>query len=77
MPGELRVIVDPGGALDLITALCERWSPYNADVAIQRFRSLMMECGRAKYKVTNLLEKVEKRISWSVGRGCLIRAGLL
>jgi len=67
VPGELRVIVDPGGALDLITALCERWSPYNADIAIQRFRNLMMECGRAKYKVTNLLEKVEKRISWSLG----------
>jgi hypothetical protein len=67
LPGELRVLIDHGGALDLIAAMCERWSPYNADIAIQRFRGLMMECGRAKSRATNLLEKVEKKTSWSLG----------
>lgn len=43
IPRELRVIVDPYGALDLKQALSERWSPYNADHAIRNFRKLMMK----------------------------------
>jgi hypothetical protein len=59
---ELRVIVDPDGALDLISALSDRWSPYNADAAIHRFRSLMLACAR-----TNLFERAEKKVAWSLG----------
>ncbi len=44
IPNELRVIADPGGALDLKAALTYRWSPYNADHAIQRFRRLLLDC---------------------------------
>ncbi|MEO0425636.1 MAG: sulfotransferase [Pseudomonadota bacterium] len=40
VPHEMRLIVDPGGALDLIDALSHRWSPYSADLAIHRFRDL-------------------------------------
>jgi hypothetical protein len=67
IPVELRVIADPGGALDLIQAVSDSWSPYNADVALQRFRSLMIECGRARFRVTNFIQKVEKKIFWSLG----------
>jgi hypothetical protein len=67
LPVELRVIVDPGGALDLIAALSDRWSPYNADAAIQRFRDLMLDCARSRFKPTNILQKVEKRLLWSLG----------
>lgn len=41
IPGEIRVIVDPGGALDLLSALTENWSPYAADYAIRHFRNLL------------------------------------
>lgn len=47
MPFELRLIVDPGGALDLLSALTDRWSPYNADIAIHRFRRLALACASA------------------------------
>ena len=44
IPGELRIIIDPGGALDLLAALSWGWSPYAADHAIHRFRDLLAAC---------------------------------
>lgn len=41
IPTELRVIVDPDGALDLHRTLTSRWSPYNGDIAVQRFADLL------------------------------------
>lgn len=61
LPGELRVITDPGGALELIGALSERWSPYNADMAIQRFRRMILDSNRGRSELALTAEKVEKR----------------
>lgn len=44
VPGELRIIIDPEGALDLFSALTDTWSPYAADHAISRFRGLLNSC---------------------------------
>lgn len=57
IPVELRVIIDPRGALDLKLALTQRWSPYSADFAIQSFRRLMLEC-----ESTNILRKSEIKL---------------
>jgi hypothetical protein len=64
---ELRVIVDPGGALDLIASLSDRWSPYNADIAIQRFRDLLLQSGRARNRLSIIVEKSEKNIFRKLG----------
>ena len=64
---EIRVIVDPDGALGLIDALSDRWSPYNADTALHRFKILMRECGRANHSHSIFLEKAERKIFRSVG----------
>ena len=64
---EIRVIVDPDGVLDLINALSDRWSPYNTDIAIHRFKTLMRECGRAKSSHSIFLEKAERKIFRSIG----------
>lgn len=61
LPGELRVLTDPGGALELVTALSDRWSPYNADMAIQRFRTMVLESSRGQSELAVTAEKVEKR----------------
>lgn len=67
LPDELRVIVDPNGALELISLLTERWSPYNADIAIHRFLDMLEKCGRARTNTTIIAEKVEKNIFRSLG----------
>lgn len=54
MPFEVRLIVDPGGALDLVNALSDSWSPYNADIAIQRFRQLALDCAHTSILVRGL-----------------------
>jgi hypothetical protein len=64
---ELRIIVDPGGALDLIDALSDRWSPYNADAALHSFSELMHKCGRSRLKMSITLEKMERRIFRKIG----------
>lgn len=43
-PRELRVIADPDGAIDLMSALTSDWTPYKADKAIHRFLRLMQLC---------------------------------
>jgi hypothetical protein len=45
-PFELRLNVDPGGLLDLKTALVDHWSPYAADIALTRFAELMSDMRR-------------------------------
>ena len=45
-PFELRLNVDPGGLLDLKTALVDHWSPYAADIALNRFSDLMSDMRR-------------------------------
>jgi hypothetical protein len=42
---ELRLIIDPDGALDLIQGLSTRWSPAMADSVIQRFETFVKEVG--------------------------------
>lgn len=49
LPIELRMIIDPDGVLDLISALSDDWSPYKADVAIHRFRQLAMDCASTSF----------------------------
>lgn len=61
LPGELRVMTDPGGALELVSALSDRWSPYNADMAIQRFQRMVHEASRGQSELTVTAEKIEKR----------------
>ncbi len=41
VPRELRIIVDPDGALDVVMALSKLWSPYRADKVLNRFRHLL------------------------------------
>lgn len=39
--GEVRILTDPGGLLDLYDALARRWTPFRADAAIERFYDLV------------------------------------
>jgi hypothetical protein len=62
LPVELRVLVDPDGAIDLVSALSDQWSPYHADAALQKFRCLMLACGRPNSTLLVLAEKIEKML---------------
>ena len=44
---ELRFLIDPGGALDLVRSLSDRWTPYDADAAIHRFRLILRRAGKS------------------------------
>lgn len=61
-PTELRAIVDPGGALDLMHKLTDGWSPYAGDLSLQRFRELMLRVGS-----TNLAKKTIVRLAQRLG----------
>lgn len=50
LPSELRLIVDPDGALDLLTALSTRWSPYRADQALRRFFRLVSNASSPRWR---------------------------
>ncbi|MBN2406653.1 MAG: sulfotransferase [Elusimicrobia bacterium] len=39
---ELRIFTDPDGIMSLESALIDNWSPYQSDVAIKRFRKLVI-----------------------------------
>jgi hypothetical protein len=67
LPRELRVIVDPDGAIDLMYALSERWSPYAADKAVFRFFR-MLEHSEAERPVTEKLGKLFKKLGMSPPR---------
>jgi hypothetical protein len=41
--GELRIITDPDGLLDLFSVLTDRWEPFRADAAIHRFLEVAIE----------------------------------
>lgn len=54
-PTELRFLSDNDGLFDLLTHLSEQWNPFNASLAIHRFRQLLLDrlwkrsaCQRAK-----------------------------
>jgi sulfotransferase family protein len=64
---ELRIIVDPGGALDLVMTLCERWSPHGADLAIHEFRRIVLDSARARTSLGITLQKVEKNLFRKIG----------
>lgn len=49
MPGELRIVCDPDGILDLHDALTDGWDPYRGDVALERFKVLMENVGPKPY----------------------------
>jgi hypothetical protein len=44
---ELHLVSDPGGALDLVLALSDRWSPFQADAALKQFRTLVRQCAHS------------------------------
>lgn len=64
---ELRIITDPDGALSLEDALTQNWSPYNGDIAIQRFRRLVMDCCRGRSNYAVMVEKAEKNLFRRLG----------
>lgn len=62
IPTELRILVDPGGALDLVDALSTNWSPYDGDVALHRFEDLVRAA-----ESTNLVKKAWVRVANRLG----------
>jgi hypothetical protein len=63
-PFELRLNVDPGGLLDLKSAMVDHWSPYAADIALNRFSELMSDMKR-KNRWTFLQNRVLGRFGIS------------
>ncbi|WP_422026148.1 sulfotransferase family protein [Roseovarius sp.] len=53
---ELRIIVDPDGVIDLASSLDENWSPYKADIALHRFRTLL-----SRVKKTNIAKRALRK----------------
>lgn len=62
LPCELRVIIDPDGALDLVSDLTDRWSPYHADLALHKFRQLLLDGFRARSKAAVFVGKIERSL---------------
>lgn len=44
-PGELRLVTDPGGLLDLAEDISTRWDPYRADAALHRWTDIRTAVG--------------------------------
>jgi hypothetical protein len=63
IPNELRIIIDPDGILDLLSALTERWSVNRADVAIDRFDRLISKCCKASF-VLHIIRRLESHKNW-------------
>lgn len=42
-PGEIRFLTDRDGLFDLISHFTDQWNPFNASLAIHRFRHLLLE----------------------------------
>jgi hypothetical protein len=59
-PTELRIHIDPGGALDLVHALTDNWSPYQGDIAIQRFIRLMHDTADATPSMQKLAAGMQR-----------------
>jgi len=64
LPLELRIIVDPDGAVDLVSALSERWSPYRADRALFRFQHLLELSAKSNFP-QKLIADVLRRVGIS------------
>lgn len=60
---ELRVLIDPDGALDLVSALVGRWSPNRADTAIRRFENLLRQCEEVT-GASRMLKRLEQNRRW-------------
>lgn len=71
---ELRIIIDPGGALDLMSALTDRWSPFAADRAVHDFKRLIDLCARAVPAHRPLL-KCSGRLGVSLSRYAAFHIG--
>jgi hypothetical protein len=54
---ELRVHIDPKGALSLLDALSDNWSPYQADIAVHEFVSLLQACRRSNRMIAGLARR--------------------
>ena len=66
---ELRIIVDPGGAIDLIDSLSDNWSPYRADDAIRRFMRCLKDV-RCTNRLKTNIGAVLRRVGASAPRYC-------
>lgn len=55
-PKEIRFITDPDGIGSLRNAIVSDWSPFNADIAIDRFILLMKKVSGLSYKSYPLLD---------------------
>jgi hypothetical protein len=45
-PVELRIHIDPGGALDVLDSLSTSWNPQYADIALHRFNLILKNCAQ-------------------------------
>lgn len=58
---ELRITIDPGGVLDLVSALSNRWSPTKGDAALAQFQTLVKNAGGlGKSRLLNRFERSSK-----------------
>ena len=63
---ELRIVVDPGGLLDLHSVFSSRWSPYHADRALNDFVTLTSRCRSSSR--SRLAARAARRLGGSLGR---------
>ena len=63
---ELRLTIDPGGALDLVSSLSDRWSPAMADAALTRFDQLVRELGGDGVQ-RKIFSRIERSFLWPKG----------
>ena len=63
IPRELRLLIDPGGGLDLISSLSEQWSPAAGDAALTNFETLVKESG-GKGSVKKFMSRIERSKAW-------------
>lgn len=69
LPGELRIVVDPGGLMDLYRDLTEAWGPYRSDYAVWRFGRLMQEVtsrGGKRYTGHRMDQWVGRDAYWEI-----------
>ncbi len=57
---EIRFICDPDGLLDLIDSFTNKWSPYDGEIALRRFKYIIYSCFGENFldKQRNLLYKI-------------------
>jgi len=67
LPNELRILTDPGGALDLYEALSHRWGPYYADDAVHRFVALLHDAALPPTWLRRQKDRVQMRLLAPLG----------